>query len=153
RKADLLPVLPFMGFGLVFAFITTVVEKEVSGAIGGNWDFSFIERILIAGQAVCFYLGKLLWPLNLIYIYPRWTIDTTIPSLYLYPLSVLVALLGAVYFQRRVGRATLAALAFYIGTLFPVLGFVDFYLMRYTFVADHLQYLSSISIIALIGGG
>jgi Flp pilus assembly protein TadD len=39
---------------------------------------------------------------------------------------------------------------FYVGTLFPVLGFMNAYGMRYSFVWDHWVYLPSLGIIALV---
>ena len=36
---------------------------------------------------------------------------------------------------------------FFIGTLLPALGFFNLYPMRYSFVADHFQYLASIGLI------
>jgi tetratricopeptide (TPR) repeat protein len=52
--------------------------------------------------------------------------------------------------RHRIGRGPLAAVLFFIGTLVPALGFVNVYPMRYSFVADHFQYLASIGLIALI---
>ena len=40
---------------------------------------------------------------------------------------------------------------FFVGTLFPVLGFMNAYFMRYSFVCDHWVYLSSLGLIALTG--
>ncbi len=31
-----------------------------------------MERVLLAGRAFWFYLGKLLWPADLVFFYPRW---------------------------------------------------------------------------------
>ena len=42
---------------------------------------------------------------------------------------------------------------FFVGTLFPVLGFSNVYMFRYSFVADHLQYLASLGIITLVAAG
>ena len=50
----------------------------------------------------------------------------------------------------RIGRGPVTALFFYVGTLFPVLGFMNAYGMRYSFVWDHWVYLSALGIIALV---
>src|SRR5207244_1762849 len=45
------------------------------------------------------------------------------------------------------------ARAAYVLTLAPALGFVNVYPMRYSFVADHFQYLASLPLIALAAAG
>src|SRR5204862_6232417 len=55
--------------------------------------------------------------------------------------------------RRTWGRGPFVGLAFFSVTLAPALGFFNVYPMRYSFVADHFQYLASIGIIALIIGG
>jgi tetratricopeptide (TPR) repeat protein len=55
-------------------------------------------------------------------------------------------------FSRRVGRGPAAALAFFLVTLFPALGFIDVYPFQFSFVADHFQYMSSAGPISLFAG-
>src|SRR5436853_4713787 len=50
---------------------------------------------------------------------------------------------------RRRTRGPLAALLFFVGSLFPALGFFNVYPFIFSFVADHFQYLASLGIIAL----
>ncbi len=57
------------------------------GATGADFQFSFIERCLIAGRAIWFYLGKLAWPEPLIFNYPRWQIRQDVWWQYVFPLS------------------------------------------------------------------
>jgi tetratricopeptide (TPR) repeat protein len=52
-----------------------------------------------------------------------------------------------------VGRSLEVAALFFVATLSPVLGFIMLYTFRYTFVADHYQYLASIGPIALASAG
>jgi tetratricopeptide (TPR) repeat protein len=51
--------------------------------------------------------------------------------------------------RRRVGRGPPAAAGFFVVTLAPALGFVNYYPMRFSLVADHFQYLASIGPIVL----
>ena len=53
-------------------------------------------------------------------------------------------------FRQRIGRAPLAALGCFVVGLAPVLGFFDVYYFRYSYVADHFQYLAGIGLIALM---
>jgi tetratricopeptide (TPR) repeat protein len=112
-----------------------------------------IERVLVASRAVWFYLSKLIWPSNLTFIYPRWNISPAHLLDYTWLLAGIV-LCVAIYFLRRyVGRSVEVAAAFFVATLSPVLGFIMLFTFRYTFVADHYQYLACIGPIALVSAG
>jgi tetratricopeptide (TPR) repeat protein len=101
---------------------------------------------------VWFYLGKLVWPLDLIFIYPRWQVSQATWWQYLFPATLVVLLAILVYLSRRY-RGPLAGLLFFIGTLFPVLGFLNVYPFRYSLVADHFQYLACLGIIVPVSAG
>ena len=47
-------------------------------------------------------------------------------------------------------RGVLAAVLFFGATIFPAMGFTNIYPMRFTFVADHYQYMASLGVIVLI---
>jgi hypothetical protein len=95
----------------------------------------------------------LFWPVNLTFSYPRWTIAPAHPSAYGW-LVLGIGLGAAIYFTRRFfGRSVAVATLFYVATLIPLLGFVMLYTFRYTFVADHYQYVASLGLIALAAAG
>lgn len=152
RRSDVLPLIPFFVLGLASGLLTAYVEKHHVGTKYVDWDLSLLDRSLIAGRAICFYIQKLVWPANLAFSYPRWEIDATDWRAYAFPLVVLLTVGGLWLSRRRMGRGPLAASLFFIGTLFPALGFVDVYPMRFSFVADHFQYHACIGIFALIAG-
>jgi tetratricopeptide (TPR) repeat protein len=152
-KRDVVPLIPFFVIGAAMGLVTAWIERNVIGARGEDYALSLIERGLVAGRAFWFYLGKLVWPADLIFIYPRWTIDATAWWQYLYPLAA-VALAGAAWALRhRIGRGPVTGLLFFGGTLFPVLGFVNVYPFQFSYVADHFQYLPSLGIIAMVAWG
>ena len=140
-------LLPFFVLGITAGILTIWMERKVVGAVGQTWELSFIERGLVAGRAVCFYVTKLFWPAKLAFTYPRWDIDAAALRQYLYPLIVMTAIAGLWLLRRRIGIGLLVAVLCFIGTLFPALGFFDVYPMRFSFVADHFQYLAGIFII------
>ncbi|MFH1278608.1 MAG: tetratricopeptide repeat protein [Candidatus Eisenbacteria bacterium] len=144
------PLLPFFAAGIAMGTLTGWMEKNVVGAVGADWDYSFVERLLVAGRALWFYLGKLLVPVNLAFNYPMWTIDEGSVVAWTMPAAAVLA--GALLFayRNRIGRGPLVAALFFGGTLFPALGFIDVYPMRYSFVADHFQYLACIGPFALV---
>src|SRR5688572_14862801 len=149
-RRDVVPLIPFFVIGVALALNTARLEREHVGASGAEFDFSALDRILIAGRAAWFYAWKLIAPVNLSFIYPRWTIDDRAAWQYAFPLAA-VALVAALFVLRhRIGRGPLVAILFFGGTLVPALGFFNVYPMRYTFVADHFAYHASIGIIVLI---
>jgi tetratricopeptide (TPR) repeat protein len=106
----------------------------------------------VAGRVIWFYLGKLFWPVDLIFIYPRWEVNPTVWWQYLFPLAT-VALLVLLSLIRWQWRGPLAGVLFFIGSLFPVLGFLNVYPFVFSFVADHFQYLASLGIIVVVSAG
>ncbi len=151
-RRDIAPLAPFFALGAAGGVVTAWVERALIGAQGAEYQFNLLERCLIAGRVIWFYLGKLIWPANLIFIYPRWQISQGAWWQYVYLLGA-ITLLGALWLIRRRTRGPLAALLLYCGTLFPALGFVNVYPFKFSFVADHFQYLASASVIALLSAG
>lgn len=143
-------VLPFFVLGGIAAAMTMCVEKTHVGAHGLEWSFSAVERCLIAGRALWFYVGKIVWPTNNIFIYPRWDIDASQWWQYLFPALFLMLLFFLWAMRKRWSRGPLAAMLIFGVLLLPALGFVNFFPMLYSFVADHFQYFAQIALIALL---
>ncbi len=148
--ADALPLVPFFALGALLARTTARLEAELVG--GGMFDLGLTgpDRIVLAGRAAWFYLGKLLWPAELVFIYPRWVVDAEALWQWVFPLAALAALAALWALRERIGRGPLVAALFFGGTLVPALGFVDVFPMTYSFVADHFQYLASLGPIVLL---
>jgi protein O-mannosyl-transferase len=151
-RQDALVVAPFFLMGMMSGLFTAWVERKFIGAQGRAFDFTILERFLIAGRAGWFYLGKLCWPAKLAFIYPRWSVRQAAWWQYLFPAAALL-LLAALWAQRSRWRGPLAGLLFFVGTLFPALGFFNVFSFRYTFVADHFQYLASLGVITTASAG
>jgi tetratricopeptide (TPR) repeat protein len=149
-KRDVLPLIPFFIAGMGAGLLTAWVERKFIGAEGSEFNFSIIERILIAGRDIWFYLGKLFWPVDLCFVYPRWNVSQTVWWQYLFPAAAML-LLGVLVWRRW--RGLLAGLLFFVGTLFPALGFFNVYPFRYSLVADHFQYLASLGPLTLAAAG
>ena len=147
--SDLLPLAPFFALGLAAGLGTAWLEVRHVGAAGEDWSLSPYQRVLLAGRVPWFYAAKLLWPHSLTFIYPRWLVDGSILDV-LYPSALLLCLGGLYAVRRRIGVGPLVAVLFFLVTLFPAMGFVDVYPMRFSYVADHFQYLASIGMIALV---
>jgi Tfp pilus assembly protein PilF len=147
---DVLPLLPFFALGAAMGALTSWMERNIVGAQGPEFALSVLDRVLIAGRAVWFYVTKLLWPHPLIFMYPRWRIDPATMWQFAFPLAAIGLVVSLWVLRNRIGRGPLVAALFFGGTLFPALGFVDVLPMRYSFVADHFQYLASLGVITLL---
>lgn len=138
-------VLLGLGMGLVSVWWEGHNYSELTRFPFGGW-----ERLLVATRALWFYAGKLLWPVNLTFSYPRWEIDPGDPLQYVWGIGC-VALGALLWWRRRtVGRGTIAAVVFFVAALSPMLGFFWLFTFHYSFVADHYQYLACVGPIALV---
>ncbi len=153
RVADVVPVLPFLALGLGLGLQTAWIERHLIRAQGSYWSLTLIERCLLAGRIVWFYASKLLLPFNLTFIYPRWHIDSSVWWQWLFPISGVGVVVVLWLMRQRVGRGPLTGVVMFAVTLTPALGFINVYPMRYSYVADHFQYLATIALITLAAAG
>ena len=147
---DLAPlaVLAALGVGFVAADVWLYRSR---GTL--TFDYSAVERLLIAARALWVYAGQLAWPVYLPPIYPRWEVHPSDVVGWSAVAGLLVLVAGLCVDRGRVRRGPLAALAYFALTLSPVLGFVDFDVMAVAFVADRYQYLASVGLTTLVVGG
>jgi tetratricopeptide (TPR) repeat protein len=111
------------------------------------------ERVVTAGVAVWFYLGKLFWPHPLMALYPRWHFDATKGSSWLPVLAVFIALFILGRKRESWARAPFFVFAYFLAALLPALGLLDNYIFHYSLVFDHFQYLAGMGPMALAAVG
>jgi len=148
-RRDVLGVVPYFAVATPIAALTIWVQYHHVGASGGTFDLSLPQRTILAGRALWFYAGKLAWPQDLTFAYTKWTLDAGLPRNYLYPAGAAATVIAAAIATRRFGRGPLVAVGAFILMLSPALGFINIYWHRFYFVADHMCYLASLSLIAL----
>ena len=151
-RTDAVPLIPWFALGGFAGSLTAWVERHYVGAIGPAFDLSPVQRCLLAGRTFWFYLLKIAWPANLMFVYPRWTVDAGAWAQYAWPAAAL-AMMGALWMGRRRARGPLAAGLYFAGSLFPALGFFNVYPFLFSFVADHWQYLASLGVFAAAAAG
>ena len=147
--AELLRLAPFVVVGAAMAAADVSfynVREPVS------LDYSALERVLIASQALWFYVGKLFWPGGLAVIYPHWEVSAGDAVAWVYVAACAVVASGLWFLRHRVGRGPLAGVSFFVVTLSPVLGFVDYGYMQFSFVADRHQYLAGVGLMVVVVG-
>lgn len=149
-KAALRRLAPYFGLALAAGLVSIWFERNFIGSSGPEFRLPLAERLVLAGRVFWFYLGKALWPDPVIFVYPRWELDPSaiaswLPLLGLAAIPVLFLLT-----RRRPAGGIFFALTYFAVSLFPVLGIFNIYFMRYSFVADHWQYLALPGAAALV---
>ncbi|HEX3877814.1 MAG TPA: tetratricopeptide repeat protein [Bryobacteraceae bacterium] len=150
-RRDLLPLAPWLAAGASAGLFTAWVERTYIGAGTPEFAFPFAQRLLIAGHAIWFYAANVIWPANLIFNYPRWQFAPPSLADYLYPAAALAVGAACLVIARR-RRAPFAVYLLFVGVLFPVLGFFNVLPFRYSFVADHFEYLATLALIIPLCG-
>jgi tetratricopeptide (TPR) repeat protein len=151
-RRDVAALVPWMAVAVASGLFTAWVERAYNGAVGADFDLTLLQRLLLSGRIIWFYLGKLIWPARLIFIYPHWDVRSAAAGWAGY-LAAAAAVTAALWWIRRRWRGPLAVWLFFVGSLFPALGFFNVYPFVYSYVADHFQYLPSIGIMAGASAG
>jgi protein O-mannosyl-transferase len=151
-RRDVAPLLPWFVLAIASGTVTAVVERTVIGAEGASFDLTLLQRCLLAGRVVWFYLGKLVWPADLVFVYRRWDVRSEL-GLGAASLAAVLLVTAALWVLRRRSRGPLAAWLFFVGSLFPALGFINVYPFVFSYVADHFQYLPCIGILSAASAG
>ena len=146
-SADWLRLVPFFSVAIL---ITAADLSFYQSREPLDLGYSLIERALIAARALFFYAWKLLWPTELAVIYPHWNVDASDPVSWAFLIGAVAvpAVLWAL--RRRIGTGSLVGAAYFAVTLAPVLGFVDYGFMQFSFVADRYQYLAGLGVLAVL---
>jgi protein O-mannosyl-transferase len=151
-RRDVVPLLPWFLLAAVAGLFTAWVERRLIGAEGSGFALTLGERVLLAGRVVWFYAGKLAWPFDLMFIYPRWNVAVAAPGWFGY-LAGVGLLTAGLWLIRRRARGPLAGWLFFAGSLFPALGFFNVYPFIFSYVADHFQYLASLGLLVVVAAG
>ena len=152
-RERVLSLLPYFVIGAALSLCTALRESDPNGpveATGEEWNLGFTPRLLIAARGFWFYIGKTLVPINLSFNYPRIVPSAGDPMHWMMLIAALL-LIALLYVTRdKIGRGPLTAILCYFVALFPSLGFFNVFPFRFSFVADHFQYLAGVPLIALL---
>ena len=148
-----LEIVPFVAMGAGMGLLTVWWERFHQGTQGESFAMGIPDRLLLISRTIWFYAGKLVWPVNLTFSYPRWNISVTDPWAYFWPVLTIGCGLLIYYLRRSVGRSVEVGVLFFVSTLAPVSGAIMLYTFLYSFVADHYQYVANIGLIALAAAG
>ena len=151
-RREVFPLVPWFVAAAAAGLLTAWIERRLIGAEGGGFDLSIAQRFLLAGRVIWFYLGRLGWPSGLMFIYPRWDVSAESAGWFGYVGGALAVTAGLWLIRRRF-RGPLAGWLYFVGSLFPALGFFNVYPFKFSYVADHFQYLASLGIFAIAAAG
>ena len=73
QRRDLWRVLPFVLIGIVMVVMEVFQQHAVAQQTVVRSD-GLLSRTAVAGCAVWFYLWKAVWPVDLMFVYPRWNL-------------------------------------------------------------------------------
>lgn len=150
RAKSLIRVSAFFVLGGAVAVMTALLETYRYGAERAEWSYPLAARVLVAPRVLLFYISKILFPVHMSFLYPRWKIDPSDPSAY-WPVALFAALLAILWWRRkRIPTPGWFGLGHYVMTLLPASGLVSFFFLRYSFVQDHFQYLAGLGIMIVI---
>ena len=151
---DWLRTAPLFAFALGMSALTILEQLKEIGGAGTQEALTRWDRLLLAGRVVWFYLGKLFWPADLMFIYPRWKLASTSPVRWVPLITAGVVALTLWRLRRQTwAKVCLLGLGYYALLLLPVSGLFDIFFFQYSYVADHFQYLACIGPIALVASG
>jgi tetratricopeptide (TPR) repeat protein len=146
------PLIPWVLGGFIAGAFTGWVEHSYIGAKGDDYSLGLVARGLLAGRVIWFYLAKYAWPANLSFIYPRWEVDPGQGWQWLFPLGA-VGLLVGLWSIRGRSRGPLAGYLLFVGSLVPTIGFFNVYAFKFSYVADHWNYLPSLALAVMAAWG
>jgi tetratricopeptide (TPR) repeat protein len=99
-------------------------------------------RPLVASDAIAFYIGKLLWPINLTLDYGRSPTRLLHSGQLWWTWTIPAAIAIALYLRRRQSPGLIAGTCIFLAGIFPVLGLTPFMFQAFSTTADHYLYLS-----------
>lgn len=148
---DFLWTIPYFAIAAVLTGVNIWFQKM--GSVGAIRPDDFWQRLLGAGGVVWFYLYKALWPADLAFVYPQWSVQVADARWWM-PLFAAIAVTGVLWWYRNSwSRPFLFAWGFFCVSLLPVMGFTDVGYMKFSLVADHYQHIAIIGVIALVTAG
>jgi tetratricopeptide (TPR) repeat protein len=142
--------LPFFILSLASS-IVAVFAQRAGGALVSLSITPLPTRVLVAAKAVIAYLGKMVWPLNLVPFYPYPKKASFASWEYFAPAALAAGItVLCVVLAKKKRKVWLTAWGYFMVTLVPVLGIVQVGVQS---MADRYDYLPSLGLFLVMGVG
>jgi protein O-mannosyl-transferase len=139
--------IPFLALSL-FSSIITILAQRGGGAIRSTEVIPLPIRALVGAKALVAYLGKMLWPLDLVPYYPYPEHVSILSFEYLSAIALVVGITAVCIVLAKKQKLWLTVWGIYVVTLLPVLGIVQ---VGDQFMADRYMYLPSLGPFLIMG--
>lgn len=140
-------VLPWLALAAVHVVLTRHVQS-----LDPRLDIPLWQRLLVAGDALAFYMGKALWPVALSPDYGRApSVVLARAWVWVMWLVPVVVLVGTWHLRRRWPWA-MAGTGLFVAALLPALGLMPFDFQQYSTVADHYAYVAVLGLGVMLAG-
>lgn len=141
--------VPFFALSAIFGVVGLIGQRGAA-KMRALQSFGVVDRLAQSAYGLTLYLWKTLAPINLLPLYelPK-HFDPYAPR-FLGSIALVAAATGWLWARRKNNAGLWAAWLYFIATLLPVLGLVQFGLQ---IAADRYTYLASLGLAALFGGG
>lgn len=142
--------IPFFLVALLFGIIAIKAQASDKGIFDTS-ALSLLDKFVLPFYGFLFYIGKMIYPLNLsiIYPYPVKT-SSTLPPEYLIAPFIFIILVGLVIYSLKYNRKIAFGSLFFFFCILPVLQIIP---VGISIASDRYFYLSSIGLFFIIGYG
>jgi len=139
--------IPFFVLSL-FSSIITILAQRAGGAIRSTEVIPLPDRVLVGASSLVSYLGKVLWPLDLVPYYPYPRHISILSFEYLSAIVLVIGITAVCIVLARKQKLWLTVWGIYVVTLLPVLGIVQ---VGDQSMADRYMYLPSLGPFLILG--
>jgi Flp pilus assembly protein TadD len=142
--------VPFFALSLIWSLVTLLAYKAEEVAVTLKTHLGITGKVFMVLRSICFYLAKILWPVNLVPFYP---IPKQISIFTFEYIGSLIIFLGITFYciyRWRKQKIWSVVWVYFITTLLPVIGILTFSAFS---TADRYTYLPSLGPSMLVGLG
>lgn len=142
--------VPMLALSVAAMLVTRHFERGFLDAQSFDMIPTATHRVLLATTAVWWYASRLLLPVELSPIYPRWQIEPSQPIWWLGAAGLLITIAIAVRWRSRLTAETKWGLPWFILLLAPILGLVAYGNLAVSPTSNHYVYIPCIGLFIAI---